>query len=75
MMTVLRDSEGNPMHVLAQIQDVTERKSMEEELRRHTEHLQELVDEKSRQLQDAQRLATIGETATMVGHDVTCSHP
>ena len=69
-IAALQDSGGNPMHVLAQIQDVTERKSMEEELRRHTEHLQERVDEKTRQLQDAQRLATIGETATMVGHDL-----
>lgn len=50
--------------------DITERKKMEEELERYSKHLQELVEEKTKQLTDAERLATIGETATMVGHDL-----
>jgi len=50
---------------------------MEDELRRHSEHLEELVEERSRELKEtqerlvkAERLAAIGELATMVGHDL-----
>jgi PAS domain S-box-containing protein len=50
--------------------DITERKEMEEELERYSKHLQELVEEKTKQLMNAERLAAIGETATMVGHDL-----
>lgn len=32
--------------------------------------LEELIKEKTRELRDAQRMATIGETAAMVGHDL-----
>jgi len=69
-ISTIHDADGKPAYVLAQIHDVTERKRLEDELRMHTEHLEELVEEKTRQLQDAQKLATIGETATMVGHDL-----
>ncbi len=69
-VSTIHDADGKPAYVLAQIHDVTERKRLEDELRMHTEHLEELVKEKTKQLQDAQRLATIGETATMVGHDL-----
>jgi len=50
--------------------DTTERRLMEEELERYSQHLQELVEEKTKQLRDAERLTAIGETATMVGHDL-----
>jgi len=69
-VSAIYDADGKPAYVLAQIQDMTERKRLEDELRKYTEHLEELVKEKTRQLQEAQRLATIGETATMVGHDL-----
>ncbi len=50
--------------------DITERKAAEAELRRYSEHLKELVEERTRQLRDAERLATIGEVTAMVGHDL-----
>jgi signal transduction histidine kinase len=43
---------------------------MEEKLRRHSEQLEELVKERTLELRNAERLAAIGETATMVGHDL-----
>ncbi len=55
---------------IAQGQDITERKSLEAKLEQYTKHLEHLVDEKTRQLQDSERLATIGQTAGMVGHDI-----
>ncbi len=39
-------------------------------LKEYSEHLEDLVKEKTKQLQAAERLAAIGETAAMVGHDL-----
>jgi signal transduction histidine kinase len=52
------------------VRDVTQRKRMEDELRKHSQHLEGLIEKRTRQLQDAQRMAAIGETTTMVGHDL-----
>ncbi len=59
------------------LRDVSERKRAEEELSRHREHLEELVAERTReldasheQLRTADRLATIGTLAAGLGHDM-----
>lgn len=39
-------------------------------LKEHSEHLEELVEERSKKLKEAERLVAIGETAGMVGHDI-----
>jgi len=39
-------------------------------LKEYSEHLEDLVNEKTRQLQESHRMAAIGETAAMVGHDL-----
>lgn len=44
--------------------------SSSEELRRYAAHLEELVEEQMARLREKERLAAIGETATMVGHDL-----
>ena len=44
--------------------------STNEELMRHSQHLEELIAERTSQLRDAERLAGIGETAAMIGHDL-----
>jgi PAS domain S-box-containing protein len=63
--------------ILSIARNITERKKMEEQLKEYTERLQEKVEERTRELKAAQeqllraeRLATIGEVATMVGHDM-----
>ncbi len=42
----------------------------EKELKRHSEQLEALVEERTKKLRDSERLAAIGETAGMVGHDI-----
>ncbi len=42
----------------------------EKELKAHTEDLEALVEERTKKLRDSERLAAIGETAGMVGHDI-----
>ncbi len=42
-VSLVRDHERVPLYLVAQVQDVTERKEREEELLRYTEHLNELA--------------------------------
>ena len=50
--------------------DIDEIKKGEERLRVQTERLEGLVEERTRMLRDSTRMAAIGETAGMVGHDL-----
>jgi signal transduction histidine kinase len=43
---------------------------MEKELREYAERLEEMVEERTRKLRGAERMAAIGELAAMVGHDL-----
>jgi chemotaxis family two-component system sensor kinase Cph1 len=67
---VYKDEVGRVIGVFAAARDVTERKLAEEQLKLYSEHLEDLVEERTRQLRDAERLAAIGETAVMIGHDL-----
>ncbi len=64
------NSEGRIYGIGAVVTDITERKRMENELDQYNKNLEKLVEERTRQLKDAERLATIGQTAGMVGHDI-----
>lgn len=66
----LYDAEGQPRGSVAAFIDITERKAMQDKLEDYSKHLEKLVEEKTRLLRDAERLATIGETAGMIGHDI-----
>jgi PAS domain S-box-containing protein len=50
--------------------DITDLKKAEDKLRLHSAQLEKMVEEKTRQLRDTEKFAAIGETATMVGHDL-----
>lgn len=47
-----------------------ERRRLREALRRHTEHLEELVVQRTRELAAAERLAGMGQTAAMLAHAI-----
>ena len=51
-------------------EDVTIRKNLEAKLEEHTKNLESIVEERTKQLKDSERLAAIGQTAAMVGHDI-----
>ncbi|MEM3434131.1 MAG: CHASE4 domain-containing protein [Candidatus Methanomethyliaceae archaeon] len=74
---VRKSEEGVVTHYQGVILDISERKWMEEQIRKYSEelekyskHLEELVEEKTRELREKERLAAIGQTAIMVGHDL-----
>jgi len=49
---------------------IQEKQQTIDELRLHTEHLKELVEERVSELLRAERLAAVGQTATMIAHDL-----
>lgn len=62
---------------VAIVRDITERKHVESELRKHREHLEDLVGEKTKELHNAQdelirkeRLATLGQLTATVSHEL-----
>ena len=57
-------------YFVAVLEDVTERKQTQEKLEEYSKNLEALVDERTKQLKDSERLATIGQTAGAVGHDI-----
>ena len=44
--------KGNPLRSLGTVQDITERHLMEEELKKHREHLEHLVEERTAELEE-----------------------
>ncbi len=59
---------GNGIAVLAK--DITERKKQQISLQEYTQQLEEIVRVRTEKLKNAERLAAIGETAGMIGHDI-----
>jgi signal transduction histidine kinase/PAS domain-containing protein len=49
---------------------LTDQKTLQDKLEHYSKHLETLVEEKTKQLKDSERLAAIGQTAGMVGHDI-----
>ena len=73
---ILRE-KGKLVSIQAVLRDITARKETElaltesrKQLKAYSEHLEELVEEKTRELKEAERMAAIGEIASMVGHDL-----
>jgi hypothetical protein len=71
------DEEGSYLGVRTSVRDVTERRKLREQLRLHSEHLEQLVQERTahlRQLEDRQRqmekLAALSQLAAAVAHEI-----
>jgi len=82
--TVLRDQTGNILATLSSGEDITERKQVEEELRKAHEELSsfsrdlekivlqrtEELKEKNKQLIEAERIAALGKIANRIAHEL-----
>jgi PAS domain S-box-containing protein len=66
----IKDKDGKPLGVVLVFRDITERKQSEEKLEEYRNNLEILVEERTKQLKYSERLAAIGATAGMVGHDI-----
>jgi PAS domain S-box-containing protein len=73
----ITDDQGVYCGTIALVADVTLRKEMEKKLEKYSKNLEEIVQQKTSQLAEAQaqiikseRLTAIGELAGMVGHDL-----
>ncbi len=63
IISPMRDANGQTTHYVAVKQDVTEKKRLTEELDRHRHRLQELVDERTRELEIAKTNAEAASVA------------
>jgi PAS domain S-box-containing protein len=68
--TLRRDNDNKPVAIVETTNDITEAKKAEEKLEEYQKNLEKLVEERTKQLKDSERLAAIGATAGMVGHDI-----
>jgi PAS domain S-box-containing protein len=64
------DKDTKPTRIVGVEQDITDRKQIEQKLEEYAENLEQLVEERTKQLKDAERFAAIGQTASMIGHDI-----
>jgi PAS domain S-box-containing protein len=72
----VKNPEGKTV-VIHVARDITYRKNIEKKLEEYSQQLEEMVEHRTKQLKDTQerlvkseRLATIGQVAAMVGHDL-----
>ena len=56
-LSTVKDEKGNPIAMMGALRDITERKREEEELEKYREHLEELVSDRTKELDDARQAA------------------
>jgi two-component system sensor kinase FixL len=66
----LTDGKGKVIGVWSIVRDITEQKQLQKDLENYAGVLSKLVEERTKQLKDTERLVAIGQTAGMVGHDL-----
>jgi PAS domain S-box-containing protein len=57
LISPIHDADGRMTHYLAVKEDITDKKRLEAELERHQHHLEELVEERTRELHEAKAAA------------------
>ncbi|MBN2336693.1 PAS domain S-box protein [Candidatus Bathyarchaeota archaeon] len=62
--------DGKVAGYISIVKDVTELKVAENKLREYAEKLESVVEDRTRKLVEAERMATAGSVASMVGHDL-----
>lgn len=67
---VSKGKEDSGTGYIGLVRDVTEVRLSQERFREYTERLEKAVEERSNELLEAERMATAGRVASMVGHDL-----
>ncbi len=75
-VSIMRE-DSKLIGIQAVLRDITDRKKSEQalkesqkKLKEYSDHLEELVEEKTKELKGAERMIAMGEIAAMVGHDL-----
>ena len=66
----VKDEKGNIIGSVSVARDISELKQLQNRLEKYNQDLEKTVEERTKQLQEKERLAAIGATAGMVGHDI-----
>jgi two-component system cell cycle sensor histidine kinase/response regulator CckA len=76
-VSAIYDQEGRPKHLISIGRDITERKRAEEALREYAERLEDMVEERTQELREAQerlirqeKLAVLGQLGGGVAHEL-----
>ena len=76
-VSAVHNARNKPIYAIAQIQDTTLRNKAEEALRAYSERLEEMVEERTKELETAQeqlvrqeKLPVLGQLAGSVGHEL-----
>ena len=69
-LEAVKDKAGKTEGLVFSLVETTERKKAEEKLEQYSKNLEQLVEDRTKQLRDFERMAAIGQTAGMVGHDI-----
>jgi len=66
----LTDGRGKIVGIWSIVRDISEQKELQKDLEEHAGILKKIVEDRTKQLKDTERLVAIGQTAGMVGHDL-----
>jgi len=67
---LLSETCGDISFALETAEHESQRTKAEEELRAYSRHLESIAESRSRELHESERMAAIGKTALMIGHDL-----
>jgi PAS domain S-box-containing protein len=66
----LTDEKGKIIGIWSIVRDITEQKDSQKNLEKYANVLKTIIEDRTKQLKDSERLVAIGQTAGMVGHDL-----
>ena len=66
----LTDGKGKVIGIWSTVRDITEQKNSQKNLEKYADVLKKIIEDRTKQLKDSERLVAIGQTAGMVGHDL-----
>jgi PAS domain S-box-containing protein len=66
----LTDGKGKVIGIWSIVRDITEQKDSQQNLEKYAGVLKKILEDRTKQLKDSERLVAIGQTAGMVGHDL-----